>query len=207
MTGASFWLRYYSGTIKATLVLACILSATLIAIAGLSVMRGLLVATATAIAICGGPAVLQRWVINRGIRSTRVVDHPELGRIRVSRDHWNAEVHLSDSPYPCTLLGTSASGIPTQEQLSLWRAVHDELQPLLTAAHRTLATELRPRGRPAKEPSLSAIMFLSPDGFVFFLTSRPHKHPKQGFFVRYKNMSVVEAGRTPWKRPRGTHEG
>src|SRR5688500_16349271 len=167
MTRASFWLTYYSGTIKATLVLACLLGAALIGVGGLSITPGLLLAIATAIATCGGMAVLQYWINDRRIKSTRVVDHPEFGRIRVWRDHWDAQVHPSDLPYSCALSGTSPSGAPTQEQLLLWHTIRRELQVLLSAAGAALATELRSSHRPAEAPGLAAIMLLSPDSFVF----------------------------------------
>jgi hypothetical protein len=205
MASASFWLSYYSGAIKATLVLACILGAVLVGVVGLSLLQGLLIATATAIAISGGLAVLQRRLIDRRIRSTRVVVHPDLGRIHVWRDHWDAEVHPSDLPYSCGVSGVSSSGIPTQEQISLWRTILGDLQPLLAAAHRTLVADLRSNVPPAQELRLAAIKLLQPDAFVIFLLHEHSKH--QGFFVRYENMSVVEAGRAPWRRPRGTREG
>jgi hypothetical protein len=204
MTPTSFWLNYYSGSIKAFLVLACLLGVILIGVANLSLLQGFLYAIGTAIAVIGGAALLQRWLINRHIRSTRVIDHPEFGRISVYKDRWDAQLHAIGLPWPCALTGTSASGIPTQDQISLWHAIRDELQSLLSAARQALSAE----PRSDDQLGLTAIMLLNPGAFVFFLAPHPQAGAKRrAFFVRFENMAVAEAGRTPWKRPRKPHEG
>lgn len=204
MTPASFWLNYYSGSIKAFLVLACLLGAILIGVANQSLVQGLLYATGVAMVVIGGAALLQRWLTNRHIRSIRVLDHPEFGRISVCKDRWDAQLHTTGLSWPCALTGTSTSGIPTEDQISLWHAIREQLQSLLSAARQALSAELRADG----PLGLSAIMLLNPGAFVFFLAPQPQVGAKpRAFFVRFENMAVVEAGRTPWKRPRKTHEG
>lgn len=170
MISASFWLNYYSGAIKAAAVLACVLGVMLVGMGGLSLINGSLIAVGTATVIVGGLAALQRRLIGRQItRPIQVIDDPELGRVSVHRNHWEAQLQAFGLPSPRTLItGTSASGLPTQEQTSLWQAIRSQRQPLLDAAHRALASELRSSDRPAQELGLSGIMLLQPDTFVFF---------------------------------------
>jgi hypothetical protein len=199
MTPTSFWLSYYSGSIKAFLVLACILGAVLVGVTDLSALQGLLYALSVAMVVIVGAALLQRWLTDRHIRSTRVLDHPEFGRISVCKDRWDAQLHAVGLPWPCGLSGTSASGMPTEDQISQWRAIREQLQSLLSEARRALAAE------PLADDSLglSAIMLLDPRAFVFLLAPQPQPRAKpRAFFVRFENMAVVEAGRAPWKRPR-----
>jgi hypothetical protein len=199
MTPASFWLSYYSGSIKAFLVLACVLGAVLVGVTDLSVLQGLLYALCVAMVVIVGAALLQRWLTNRHIRSTRVLDHPEFGRISVCKDRWDAQLQAVGLPWPCALTGASASGIPTEDQISQWRAIREQLQSLLSEARQALAAEPLADG----SLGLSAIMLLNPGAFVFFLAPQPQPRAKPGaFFVRFENMAIVEAGRTPWKRPR-----
>jgi hypothetical protein len=65
----------------------------------------------------------------------------------------------------------------------------------------------KPAFRPADFP-LSLIQLQGFDTFMLFFTSRPSLNSKpSGFFVRYKDMAVIEAGRTPWKAKRERLEG
>jgi len=199
------WLNYYTGEIKAAFVLACVLSVVLIGVAGLSAIPGFLIATSCAAAIVVALTVLQRRINAKNMHPIRVVDHPELGQVSVYRNRWQTQLQPFGLPYPCTLSGAGDTGVPTQEEVSLWRAVCDRHESLLDAGHRALST-----GKSSADPlvratdlHLSLIQLQTFDTFMFFLVSSVRAGSKSsGFFVRYRDMNVIEAGRTPWKAKR-----
>ena len=206
----TFWLNYYSGAIKAAFVIACVLSAALIGLAGLSLVPGILIATGCAAVVVGVLAWLQRWINAKNLHPIRVVNHPELGQVSVYRNRWQTELRAFGPPYACTLTGVGEAGVPTQEQVSLWRAVSDRHQTLLEAGYQALSTQKSSANSPvrARDCHLSLIQLQTFDTFMFFLTCPPRLDSKPGgFFVRYKAMTVIEAGRTPWKAKRARLEG
>jgi hypothetical protein len=204
----AFWLNYYSGSIKAALVITCALGIALIGLGGLSPVPGLLIATSCAVSFVGLLALLQHRINSKNLYPIRVVSHPQLGQVSVYRNSWQAQLQPFGLPYSCTLSGVVTADVPTHEQLSLWLAVCDRHQSLLEAAYRVLATNSsKPAFRPADFP-LSLIQLQGFDTFMLFFTSRPSLNSKpSGFFVRYKDMAVIEAGRTPWKAKRERLEG
>ena len=206
----TFWLNYYSGAIKVAFVIACVLGAALIGLAGLSLVPGILLATGCAAVVVGLLAWLQRWINAKNLHPIRVVNHPDLGQVSVYRKSWQTQLQPFGLPYACTLMGVGESGVPTQEQISLWRAVSDRHQSLLEAGYQALSTEKSSANSPvgARDCHLSLIQLQTFDTFMFFLSYAPQLNSKPGgFFVRYKAMTVIEAGRTPWKAKRARLEG
>jgi len=206
------WLNYYSGSIKAAFVIACVLGAALIGLAGLSLVPGILIATSCAAGIVGVLAWLQGWINAKNLHTPpiRVVNHPELGQVSVYRNGWRSQLQPFGLPYTCTLTGAGEIGVPTQEQVSLWRAVCDRHQSLLEAGYQALSTQKSSASSPvrAKDCRLSLIQLQTFDTFMFFLAWPLRSDSKPGgFFVRYKAMTVIEAGRTPWKATRAKLEG
>jgi hypothetical protein len=190
---ARFWLNYYAGAIKATLILAGVLSIALVGLTNLSLAYSLLTAGAASAVVVGG---LERWVNAKNRHPLRTFEDPELGRVSVFRSRWSAQVQAFGLSYPFALVGYSKSG-PTQHQVLLWRAIRDRGQPVLDAAYRALAPQLLP-GDPQRL-SLELMMLGLLDTFELFLVFHASEDPQRrgGFFVRYKAMTVVEAGRTP----------
>jgi len=204
------WLNYYSGAIKTAFVIACVLGAALIGLAGFSLVPGILIATSCAAVIVGVLAWLQRWINAKNLHPIRVVNHPELGQVSVYRNSWQTQLRAFGLPYPCTLMGVGKTSVPTQEQVSLWRAVCDRHQSLLEAAYQALSPQWSSVNPPVRavEFRLSLIQLQTFDTFMFFLVYPPRPDSKPGgFFVRYKAMTVIEAGRTPWKAKREKLEG
>ena len=206
----TFWLNYYSGSIKAAFVIACVLGAVLIGLADLSLVPGILLATCCAAVVVGLLAWLQRWIDAKNLHPIRVVNHPELGQVSVYPNRWQTELQPFGLPYTCTLTGVGETGVPTQEQVSLWRTVSDRHRSLLEAGYQALSAQKISGNSPvrARDCHLSLIQLQTFDTFMFFLTYAPRLSSKPGgFFVRYKAMTVIEAGRTPWKATRARLEG
>src|SRR5207302_6303773 len=131
-------------------------------------------------------SLLQRWLNARNMHLVRVLDHPELGQVSVYRKHWTARLQASELPYVCTLMGACDSGAPTEEQVSLWRAIRNRYQSLLGDAHQRLASLLNPAD-PVLRPEL--IELQTPDTFMFFLSRPFHSGSNPGrLFVRYRDM-------------------
>jgi hypothetical protein len=198
----TFWLNYYSGAIKGAFVIACVLGAALIGLAGLSLVPGILLATGCAAVVVGLLAWLQRWINAKNLHPIRVVNHPELGQVSVYRKSWQTQLQPFGLPYTCTLMGVGEAGVPTQEEISLWRAVSDRHQSLLEAGYQGLYTEKSSANPPvgARDCHLSLIQLQTFDTFMFFLTYPPRLSSKPGgFFVRYKAMTVIEASNCKFK--------
>ncbi len=113
--GRAFWLDYYSGSIKAAFVIACVLGVALVGLAGLSLVPGLLIATSCSVGIVGLLAMVQRRINAKNLHPIRVVSHPQLGQVSVYRNSWQTQLQPFALPYSCTLSGVGEADVPTQE--------------------------------------------------------------------------------------------